>query len=67
MGRDQELKWLAFSLYPLSFFLYSLFKRQKIAGIKQKIAYLAAKSLMTAKYAISLFGSHHTFASKQVI
>ena len=23
MGRDQELKWLAFSLYPLSFFLYS--------------------------------------------
>ena len=26
MGRDQELKWLAFSLYPLSFFLYSPFK-----------------------------------------
>ena len=25
MGRDQELKWLAFSLYPLSFFLYSPF------------------------------------------
>ena len=23
MGRDQELKWLAFSLYPLLFFLYS--------------------------------------------
>ena len=23
MGRDQELKWLAFSLYPISFFLYS--------------------------------------------
>ena len=23
MGRDQELKWLAFSLYPLSCFLYS--------------------------------------------
>ena len=26
MGRDRELKWLAFSLYPLSFFLYSPFK-----------------------------------------
>ena len=26
MGRDQELKWLAFSLYPISFFLYSPFK-----------------------------------------
>ena len=26
MGRDQELKWLAFSLYPLSFFLYCPFK-----------------------------------------
>ena len=26
MGRDQELKWLAFSLYSLSFFLYSPFK-----------------------------------------
>ena len=27
MGRDQELKWLAFSLYPLSFFLYCPFKQ----------------------------------------
>ena len=26
MGRDQELKWLTLSLYPLSFFLYSPFK-----------------------------------------
>ena len=26
MGRDQELKWLAYSLYPLSFFLYYPFK-----------------------------------------
>ena len=26
MGHDQELKWLAFSLYPLSFFLNSPFK-----------------------------------------
>ena len=26
MGRDQELKELAFSLYPLSLFLYSPFK-----------------------------------------
>jgi len=26
MGHDQELKWLAFSLYPLSFFPYSPFK-----------------------------------------
>ena len=26
MGRDRELKWLAFSLYPISFFLYSPFK-----------------------------------------
>ena len=26
MGRAQELKWLAFNLYPLSFFLYSPFK-----------------------------------------
>ena len=26
MGRDQELKWLAFSLYPFSFFLYSPYK-----------------------------------------
>ena len=25
MGRDQELKWLAFSLYPLSSFFYSPF------------------------------------------
>ena len=25
MGRDQELKWLAFSLYPLLFFLYCPF------------------------------------------
>ena len=25
MGRNQELKWLAFCLYPLSFFLYSPF------------------------------------------
>ncbi len=30
MGRDQELKWLAFSLYPLSFFLYSPFKVWRI-------------------------------------
>ena len=29
MGCDQELKWLAFSLYPLSLFLYSLFKFPK--------------------------------------
>ena len=29
MGRDQELKWLAFSLYPLSFFLYSPFNLYK--------------------------------------
>ena len=29
MGRDRELKWLAFSLYPLSFFLYSPFKHAK--------------------------------------
>ena len=28
MGRDQELKWLAFNLYPLSFFLYSPFKQE---------------------------------------
>ena len=27
MGRDQELKWLAFSLYPLSFFLYCPFNQ----------------------------------------
>ena len=27
MGRDQELKWLAFRLYPLSFFLYYPFKK----------------------------------------
>jgi len=26
MGRDRELKWLDFSVYPLSFFLYSPFK-----------------------------------------
>ena len=26
MGQDQELKWLAFCLYPLLFFLYSPFK-----------------------------------------
>ena len=26
-GRDRELKWLAFSIHPLSFFLYSPFKR----------------------------------------
>ena len=26
LGRNQELMWLAFSLYPLSFFLYSPFK-----------------------------------------
>jgi len=25
MGHDQKLKWLAFSLYPLSFFLYCPF------------------------------------------
>ena len=25
MGRDQQLKWLSFSLYPFSFFLYSPF------------------------------------------
>ena len=29
MGRDQLLKCLGFSLYPLSFFLYSLFKLQR--------------------------------------
>ena len=29
MGRDQELKWFAFSLYPLSFFLYSPLKMSK--------------------------------------
>ena len=29
MGHDQELKWLAFSLYQLSFFLYSPWKRLK--------------------------------------
>ena len=27
MGRDQGLKWLAFSLYPHSFFLFSSFKK----------------------------------------
>ena len=27
IGRDQELKWLAFSLYPLSIFLYSPFNK----------------------------------------
>ena len=27
MGHVQELKWLAFSLYPLSFFLYSPFNK----------------------------------------
>ena len=33
MGRDQELKWYAFSLYPLSFFLYSPFKRNRASHI----------------------------------
>ena len=34
MGRDQELKGLAFRLYPLSFFLYSPIKL-KLAKFKQ--------------------------------
>ena len=29
MGCDQELKWSAFSLYPLPFFLYSPFKQRE--------------------------------------
>ena len=29
MGRDQELNWIAFSLYPLSFFPYSPLNHQK--------------------------------------
>jgi len=30
MGRDQELKWLALSLYPISFCLYSSFNLRKL-------------------------------------
>ena len=40
MGRDQELKWLAFSLYPHSFFLYCPFnhsvKYHQYTQLKQK-------------------------------
>ena len=36
MGRDQDLKWLAFSLYHLSFFLYSPFKANSINGLAPK-------------------------------
>ena len=36
MGRNQELKWLAFSLYPLSFFLYSPFKHLLLASAFRK-------------------------------
>ena len=35
MGRDQELKWLAFSLYPLSFFLCSPFKVNELSYCKK--------------------------------
>ena len=40
MGRDRELKWLAFSLYPLSFFLYSPFKQFDAAENRYTLSYL---------------------------
>ena len=41
MGRDQELKWLAFSLYPLSFSLYCPFKIGK--GLSNQYHILSVK------------------------
>ena len=45
MGRDRELKWLAFSLYPLSFFLYSPFniKNYRMTCIYLSIAWKCTK------------------------
>ena len=37
MGRDEELKLLAFSLYPLSFFLYSPFKRKLLCIVSSML------------------------------
>ena len=37
MGRDQELKWLTFSLYPLSFFLYSPYKLETVKYFLNKL------------------------------
>ena len=37
MGHDQELKWLAFSLYPLSFFLYRMNDDKAIHSKSQEI------------------------------
>ena len=61
MGRDQELKWLAFSLYPLSFFLYSPFKRTNLP-IKGRVT---EKMPFLAKIAIEIFFSY--FMKKSAI
>ena len=52
MGLDQELKGLAFSLYPLSFFLYSPFKdeivplnRYLINNVEDTVFFLDLKLL----------------------
>ena len=45
MDRDRELKWLAFSLYPISFFLYSPFNQKNILFSTKKLAYFQQKKL----------------------
>ena len=40
MGRDRELKLFAFSLYPLSFFLYSPFKESELGAFVLDIQHL---------------------------
>ena len=58
MGRDQELKLLAFSLYPLSFFLYCPFKVGVLKvefALKLKI-YRSLKSLICLKWIHNIAG-----------
>ena len=56
MGRDQELKLLAFSLYPLSFFLYSPFKPGKNTEFGISLLKLSFFFLLLGAKALVLFG-----------
>ena len=61
MGHDQELKWLAFSLHPLSFFLYSPFKKTTILCM-----YLILLKSFTRRVKQILFHVHWTILNRNL-